>query len=123
MEFFVKRILEEINMRLEKIERSLVIIAGSEYYSAKREENILADLTDLTSKVAATETAEQSAIVLLNNLAQMIRDAGIDPAALADLATRLDTGANDLAAAVVADTPAAPAPAPAPAPVDTPPTA
>ena len=70
----------------------------------------MADLTDITREVQETQDAEQSAIVLLNSLAEQLRAAATDPAAIAALANQLDSNANALAAAVVANTPAAPTP-------------
>jgi hypothetical protein len=71
-------------------------------------ETIMADLTDLQTAVANEHTVVQSAILLLNQLAQLVRDAGTDPAALADLADQIDAQAADLGAAVQANTPTAP---------------
>lgn len=67
-----------------------------------------ADLTRLTAAVERDETVNASAITLLNQLSQLIRDNANDPAALAALADRLDAQQQALADAVVANTPAAP---------------
>lgn len=66
------------------------------------------NLDALTQSVAATTDAEQSAIVLLGQLHDLIVAAGTDQAKLADLASQLDTKKAALAAAIVANTPAAP---------------
>lgn len=66
----------------------------------------MADLTRLTAEVTETTTAIDSAIVLLGQLADLIRANATDPAALDALADQLDTEGNALAAAVVANTPA-----------------
>jgi DNA repair ATPase RecN len=71
-------------------------------------ESVMADLAALTAAVEAEGTVVQSAVTLLNQLAQMVRDAGTDPAALADLADQIDAQAADLGAAVEANTPATP---------------
>jgi hypothetical protein len=71
-------------------------------------ETIMADLTDLQAAVTNEHTVIQSSITLLNQLAQMVRDAGTDPAALADLVDQIDAQAADLGAAVQANTPAGP---------------
>jgi hypothetical protein len=73
--------------------------------------------TDLDTAVSAQTDAEQSAITLLNRIAQLIADAssGGDAATVARLTALKDKIAGDaasLAAAVVANTPAAPAPTP-----------
>jgi hypothetical protein len=73
----------------------------------RQETTIMADLTDLTAKVQATTDAEQSAILLINGIAAQLKTAGTDPAALAALGESLKTNSDALAAAVVANTPAA----------------
>ena len=87
----------------------------------------MSQLDALTAQVAANTNVTLSAIDLLNGIAAKLKDAGNDPVAIAKLAADLKANTDSLAAAVVANTPAAPdvAPAvdPAPAaPVD-PPTA
>lgn len=66
------------------------------------------DLTRLQTAVERDATVNQSAITLLNNLAQMLRDSADDPAAITALADQLDAQQQALADAVVANTPAAP---------------
>jgi hypothetical protein len=50
-------------------------------------------------------TTVDSAVTLITGLAQQIRDLQNDPVALAALANSLDAKANELAAAVAANTP------------------
>ena len=64
------------------------------------------ELERLTTEVSETNTAIDSAILLLEKLSQLIRDNAGDPAALAKLADDLDAKGQALAAAVVANTPA-----------------
>lgn len=66
------------------------------------------DLTQLTAAVDRDRTVNESAITLLSNLAQMLRDAAADPAAVRALADQLDANQQALADAVVAHTPGAP---------------
>lgn len=73
-----------------------------------KENVIMADLSALQTAVEATTTVEQSAIELLGQLAQMLRDAATDPAAIQALATQLDSKKAELADAVVQNTPVAP---------------
>ncbi len=80
----------------------------------RRLDRMSVQLDRLTSEVAENSIAVDSAIVLLNRLAQMIRDSVDDPAALEALANDIDAKTNALAAAVVANTPAEPAPEPEP---------
>lgn len=68
------------------------------------------ELDRVKAEVTETKTIQQSAIVLLNSLSQMIRDHIDDPAALTAIADDLDASGNELAAAVQANTPAAPNP-------------
>jgi hypothetical protein len=72
-------------------------------------ENIMgADLTSLTAEVTNNTSVEQSAITLIGNLAAAITAAGTDPVALGALVTQLQTNDAALAAAVAANTVAAP---------------
>lgn len=68
------------------------------------------ELDDLTAEVAAETTVEQSAITLLNGLAAQLAAAGTDPVKLKALTASIKSSSDSLAAAVVANTPAAPAP-------------
>lgn len=67
-----------------------------------------AELDRLTTEVAETKTAAQSAITLIAGLAQQIRDLKTDPAALAALADSLDADQAEIAAAITANTPSEP---------------
>lgn len=69
---------------------------------------IMADLSRLTQEVTENNDAIQSAISLLGNLSQMIRDLEPTAEAITALADQLDSQSNALAGAVVANTPAAP---------------
>lgn len=81
----------------------------------------MADLSTLTSEVQENSDVIASAVSLINGIAAQLAAAATDPAAIAALADQLNTSANELAAAVAANTPAAapaPAPTPDPAPAD-----
>lgn len=99
----------KLEARLDGIEKKI-------NHLHQMENRIMADLTDLTAQVSANTSAEQAAIVLLNDLSVRIAASATDPAALADLSNQLRNNAAELGAAVVANTPAADTP-----PVDTPP--
>jgi len=71
-------------------------------------EQIMSDLTALTAEVANNTEVDQSAIALLNGLSAQIEALKTDPAALQGLADTLKSSSAALAAAVVANTPAAP---------------
>ena len=73
-------------------------------------------LDDLTAQVQANKTVTDSAIALINGIADRIAAAGTDQGKLADLTASLKSETDVLAAAVQANTPAAaPAPPAAPA--------
>lgn len=65
-------------------------------------------LTKITNEVTETKGIIQSAVTLIEGLAGQIRDLKDDPAALDALADSLDSDSSALAAAVAANTPAAP---------------
>lgn len=90
----IKQVLEEILAALGRVEQS--------------EEAQMADLAQLQQEVSENGDAVASAVALLGALSQQIRDAGTDPAALADLANQLDAQSSALAQAVVENTPADP---------------
>lgn len=79
---------------------------------SKGETNLSTDLTTLQNDVAAEETVEASVVTLLQNLTQAVKDAGTDPVALKAVTDKIEADTVVLAAAVTANTPAAPAPAP-----------
>jgi len=68
----------------------------------------MADLTALTAEVARNTEVDSSAIALLNGLAAQIEALKTDPVALQALADTMRGSSDSLAAAVVANTPAAP---------------
>lgn len=76
----------------------------------QRLEAIMAAIDDLTAQVAANTSVIESAITLLGNIKALLDAAGTDPAKLAALSATLAAEDDKLAAAVVANTPAAPTP-------------
>lgn len=69
----------------------------------------MAALDDLKAQVTATTTLEASAVLLIQGIAQQLKDAiaAGDPAALVVLTDQLHTSATALADAITANTPAA----------------
>ncbi len=63
-----------------------------------------AALDRLTTEVSENTTVVQSAITLITNLAEQLRQAATDPAAVNALADQLDAQSNALATAVAANT-------------------
>lgn len=68
----------------------------------------MAAIDDLTAQVAANTTVIGSALTLIQGLAAALAAAGTDPVKLAALQASLKQSDDDLAAAVAANTPAAP---------------
>ena len=64
-------------------------------------------LDALKEKVEANGEVSQSAVTLIQGLAQQIRDAADDPAELEALANQLDAQSKSLGEAVAANTPCA----------------
>lgn len=88
--------------------RRLSVIQGKLDLIHQRQELIMSILDDLSAQVAANRTISQSALTLINGIADRITAAGVDPAALAALTASLKEDDDKLAAAVAANTPAAP---------------
>jgi exosortase/archaeosortase len=74
---------------------------------AALEQTMSTEMDTLQTQVTNTDTAIDSAIVLLNGLSAQIAATAGDPAKAAALAADLKTKTDALAAAIVANTPAA----------------
>ena len=101
--------LINLSMRIgtlnNKLDQLLAATAG-----LSKELTIMAgELDTLETRVTETKDAEDSAILLLNQLADMLRAAASDPARILSLADQLKAKSDALGAAVVANTPQAPA--------------
>ena len=68
----------------------------------------MAVIDDLTANVTANTTVIESAIALLGNLKTLLDAAGTDPVKLKALSDTLASEDTKLAAAITANTPAAP---------------
>jgi hypothetical protein len=73
----------------------------------RKEEVMGVELDNLTAQVKANTEVEASAVVLLKGLAAQIEAIKTDPVALQGLSDSLKASADQLAEAVVANTPAA----------------
>src|ERR1044072_5409156 len=69
---------------------------------------LMAVLDDLRTQVERTTGLEQSAITMIQGLAQQIQDAAGNESAVQELASQLSSNADALAAALAANTPADP---------------
>jgi len=87
---------------------------------ASKVKSMATELETLTQEVTEARTVMESARAMIVGLAEQLRAAGTDKAALAALASQLDGGANALAEAVAANTVAAQEPTPAPEPAPEP---
>lgn len=87
-----------IEGKLDMLTRVLIITKGK----------IMANLDQLTADVTADTNAVNAATTLLTNLTAEIKAAGTDPVALKALTDTLEANTASLAAAVAANTPAAP---------------
>lgn len=83
-------------------------IAELKTFITREFKKMSAALDRLTTEVNENTAVIDSAVTLINGLAQQIRDAVDDPAKLNALADELDAKSNALAAAVAANTPAPP---------------
>lgn len=88
-----------------------VVLAGlavHQYFLYREHKQIMSALDDLTAQVAATKTVAQSAVTLIQGLADALKNTGTqDPAILAIVKDLQDTD-KALADAVAANTPSAP---------------
>lgn len=100
--------LNALNAKLDRVLLLLEGLAGEQTKLKKEIKDMAGELDRLTSEVEENTSVTGSAITLLNNLSQLIRDAGTDPTKLSALADQLDSNSAALAAAVAANTPAAP---------------
>lgn len=93
--------LASIDRRIGKIETMLKALIQTEDME-------MATLADLKAKVEAEHTVEQSAVTLLQQIAQMLKDAQAanDPAKIQEIVDMLDANTAELSAAVTANTPA-----------------
>jgi hypothetical protein len=73
-----------------------------------KETQMAGELDALAAEVTANTDAEASAVILLGQLHDLLVAAGTDPAKLTALTQQLATSKDTLAAAIVANTPAAP---------------
>jgi hypothetical protein len=71
----------------------------------KRLKHMSKEFDDLTARVHANSDVLDSAVALINGIAARIEAAGVDPVKLQALTTELQAKDDELAAAVVANTP------------------
>ncbi len=96
--------------RLRRVERKLDHVLYRLYLLTLGASAMSAELDQLEAQVKKVADAEDSAILLLNGLHDLLVAAGTDPAKLKKLADDLAAGADKLGAAVAANAPPAPVP-------------
>jgi hypothetical protein len=92
---------------LLRIDRKLDLVLRHLGLLEQLEINLMKELDDLATQVAANGDAEASAVLLLGKLHDLIVAAGTDPAKLKDLTTQLAASKEKLAQAILQNTPAA----------------
>jgi antirestriction protein ArdC len=97
----------ELTRQLGRIEQALNVII-------EKGSKMALDFARLETEVSENSSVIQSAILLLQQVADAIRDAAADQAKVVALADSLDAQSNALAVAVAANTPGTPTPGPAP---------
>ncbi len=90
-----------LNTKLDRILSFLSVLQ-------QQEKKMAADLTTLTAQVKANTDAEASAVLLLTQLSDLLKSVATDPAKVQARADQLKGSADALAAAITANTPAAP---------------
>lgn len=96
---------------LANAEKRILLAIGRLSYIVNRQGmREMATLADIQTKVANETTVENSAILLMQELSAELKAAlaNNDQAMIDSIATQLDTNAATLAAAITANTPAAP---------------
>ena len=73
-----------------------------------KEDKLMATIAELEQQIRESVAVEQSAVLLIQGFKERLEAAGVDPEKLAQLAADLDASEKNLAAAVAANTPAAP---------------
>jgi Tat protein secretion system quality control protein TatD with DNase activity len=91
----------EVYRRLDELQDKMDL-------TLERLENLMAAIDDLQAAVTAEDTVIDSAITLIQGIPALIAAAGVDPAKLAALQSDITAKSSALAAAVAANTPAAP---------------
>lgn len=96
--------LDRIEGRLARIELDIHNLIALTRATLSETITMASKFDGLNDKITELETVQESAVALLGTLAQEIRDAAGDPAAIQALADRIDADKTKLAAAVEANT-------------------
>jgi hypothetical protein len=91
---------------MDRLGQILTAVQRSESEAEEMNAEMQAAMDRLSADVQQTRDGEAAAVKLIEGIAQQLRDAAGDPAAVNALADSLEKGAADLGASVVANTPA-----------------
>jgi chromosome segregation ATPase len=100
--------VNQLQSSLNTLNRKVDALIAASNLEAKQMSALDDALAALTAQVKANTDAEQSALTLINNLADMIKADADDPVKVQALADQLKVSADALAAAVTDNTQAAP---------------
>lgn len=103
--------LDRIEGRLSRIEQLLGNVTALQRATLSEIFTMASNVDTVIAKVTELETVNDSAIALLGQLAQEIRNNSTDQGALLELANRIDADKAKMADAIVANTPSEPPPA------------
>jgi chromosome segregation ATPase len=101
------RKFQQIERQLDEVLLRLKALNNRARRHTKQGEKLMADLSRIQAEVAENGTVIGSAITLIQQIAEALRNTGTDQAAIDQLAADLDAQASALAAAITANTPAA----------------
>lgn len=102
--------IRKLRKAVKKLSHKLDRVLVGQHNAAHQQEQIMSTLADVQAKVTAEDTVIDSAIALLQGLAAQVAALTPDQAAIDALAADIGSKTDALAAAVAANTPAAPAP-------------
>jgi hypothetical protein len=95
-------------LRIErKLDEVLVRLNALKVTQHRQGRKLMADLSRITANVAANGTVIGSAVTLIEQIAEALRNAGSDQGAIDALANDLEAQATALSEAIVRNTPAA----------------
>lgn len=111
----IKDLLKAIKAQLNRIElelasqgKGLALVKANLTRVLIQEEVILADLSDLEAEVERNTSVDGSVVALLESIVAQLEAAKTDPVKIQALVDKLKADNDKLAAAVAANTPAAP---------------
>jgi hypothetical protein len=101
---------QRINAKLDTLLGRLDQDTTEQTANAHLETLLMAKIDDLEAEVTKVGTVQESAITLINDIAQQLRDSRANDPRIQAVIDSLDQRATALAAAVTANTPATPTP-------------